>query len=405
LATTDDKLAHSKEDVQDTKASLASDEEFLLKLKEKCSMTDSEWEVRQKTRQMEMEAVSKALSTLSSDDAHDTFAKTFNPSLFQKQGLAQNARRSAAAKLLSSVARRYRNPQLAALAYGVRLDAFTKVKKAIDDMVAQLLKQKADEIKHRDFCVDEFNTNAMQLGKKQRNIVGLKAKIEDLEMSLKELTQALTKLKSEISEMQVQLKQAGQDREMQNNEFQTTVNDQRQTTKLLQAALKLLEGFYGQRSFVQQDQEQAGLAPQGFEEYKKNGASGSVMELIQQIIDDAKAVEAEAIRSEEDAQKAYEEFVKETNASIQAKSEDIVNKSDEKAAVEADLVEAKEELQGASAEHERLTQVRAELHGSCDFIMKNFDMRQAAHDEEVEALKQAKAILSGAKFAEFLQRV
>jgi len=69
-----------------------------------------------------------------------------------------------------------------------------------------------------------------------------------------------------------------------------------------------------QRSFVQQDQEQAGLAPQGFEEYKKNGASGSVMELIQQIIDDAKAVEAEAIRSDEDAQKAYEEFVKETNA-------------------------------------------------------------------------------------------
>ena len=52
-------------------------------------------------------------------------------------------------------------------------------------------------------------------------------------------------------------------------------------------------------------------------------------------------MEAEAIRAEEDAQKAYEDFVKETNASIEAKSEDIVNKSESKAKAEADLVEAK----------------------------------------------------------------
>jgi hypothetical protein len=30
------------------------------------------------------------------------------------------------------------------------------VKKAIDAMVSQLLTEKADEIKHKDFCVDEF---------------------------------------------------------------------------------------------------------------------------------------------------------------------------------------------------------------------------------------------------------
>ena len=36
-------------------------------------MTDSEWEERQKTRQLEMEACSKALAVLSSDDAHDLF--------------------------------------------------------------------------------------------------------------------------------------------------------------------------------------------------------------------------------------------------------------------------------------------------------------------------------------------
>ena len=46
-------------------------------------------------------------------------------------------------------------------------------------------------------------------------------------------------------------------------------------------------------------------------------------------------MEKDTIRDEEDAQKAYEDFVKDTNASIEAKSESIVNKSDEKAAVTA----------------------------------------------------------------------
>ena len=54
LADTDEKNAQAKEDIADTKKSLGADEEFLMMLKEKCSMTDGEWEERQKTRQLEM---------------------------------------------------------------------------------------------------------------------------------------------------------------------------------------------------------------------------------------------------------------------------------------------------------------------------------------------------------------
>merc|ERR1719491_1461709 len=125
--------------------------------------------------------------------------------------------------------------------------------------------------------------------------------------------------------------------------------------------------------------------------------------MIQQIITDAKAMEAEAIRSEEDAQKAYEDFVKETNNSIEAKSRDIVNKSEEKAKAEVELVDAKKAKEAAMLELEQLSNYNSELHQSCDFVIKNFDLRQTARDEEVEALRQAKAILSGAKFEEFLQ--
>merc|ERR1712087_924868 len=120
-------------------------------------------------------------------------------------------------------------------------------------------------------------------------------------------------------------------------------------------------------------------------------------------ISDAKAMEAEAIRSEEDAQKACEDFIKETNNSIEAKSRDIVNKSEEKSKNEGELVDAKKDKDAVVLELEQLSSYNAEFHQSCDFVLKNFDLRQTARDEGVEALRQAKAILSGAKFEEFLQ--
>jgi len=46
-----------------------------------------------------------------------------------------------------------------------------------------------------------------------------------------------------------------------------------------------------------------------------------------------------------------------------------------------------------------LQQYIAQLHGSCDFIVQNFDLRKAARENEVESLKNAKAVLSGADFA------
>jgi hypothetical protein len=139
LADTDEKNAQSKQDIEDTRSSLSADDAFLMMLKEKCSMTDSEWEERQKTRQLEMEACSKALAVLSSDDAHDLFTKTFNPSFVQKESSSNSDRRSQAMRLLKSVAKKTGNPRLATLAEAVKLDAFVRVKKAIDDMVVQLV--------------------------------------------------------------------------------------------------------------------------------------------------------------------------------------------------------------------------------------------------------------------------
>ena len=66
------------------------------------------------------------------------------------------------------------------------------------------LVQTDSEIKHTDFCTEEFD-----LYLRQKFI--LIASIEDLEISIKTLTDEIQGLKAEIAGMQVQLKHAGED--------------------------------------------------------------------------------------------------------------------------------------------------------------------------------------------------
>merc|ERR1719487_1805711 len=113
LGNTDEKLANDKQDLEDTQNSLAADRKFLANLKEKCQMFDQEFEERQKTRQEEIGAVSKAMSVLTDDDARDLFTKTFNPAAFLQTGsfLSTSERRNKAYDVLITAAKKAQNPQ------------------------------------------------------------------------------------------------------------------------------------------------------------------------------------------------------------------------------------------------------------------------------------------------------
>merc|ERR1719482_356555 len=218
-------------------------------------------------------------------------------------------------------------------------------------------------------------------------------------MQIDTLSKAIEVLKAEVAEMQVQMKRAGEDREKANKEFQMTVADQRATQKLLAAALNILKGFYEKAALVQTRAVAKSVngqaPPPGFKSYEKNAASGGVMGMMSGIINDAKAMEAEAIRGEESAQKQYEEFVKDSNLSIEEKTKDIVGKTEAKAKAEEAKVEAQTERDAVLGELEQLANENADLHKSCDFTLKNFELRQTAREEEIEALKQSIAMFSG----------
>merc|ERR1719248_536863 len=255
----------------------------------------------------------------------DLGTRTFNSASFL-QSSEERLKRSQAADVLKAVAQKVSSPRLAAFALRMRFDAFTKVKGAIDDMIAELTKQNADEIKQKDFCVDEFNTNQLQTEKKIREKTDLEALIDDLKNTIAKLTKEIAELEAAISDSQVQLKRAGEDRDAEAREFQQTVADQRATQKLLAAAMAVLKGFYDKdheeynlhKSLLQKP---AGPPPPpDFADYQKQ-PTGGVMGLMAQITKDAKAMEAEAFKDEEDSTSVYEAFVSESNKAIEAMKE------------------------------------------------------------------------------------
>jgi len=275
-------------------------------------------------------------------------------------------------------------------------------------MIDTLAKEQEDEVKHKDFCVDEINTNEKDTQTKEQEKGTLEAKIADLDETINKLKTKISELKATIADLQIQLKRASEDREKENSEFQVTVADQRATQKLLAGALNILKGFYEKAALVQvqhKKQPAGPPPPPGFKSYSNNAQSGGVMAMITQIIEDAKAMESDALKAEEEAQIAYETFVTETNASIDAATKESITCAENQAKAEAEKVETEMARDGVMDELVALAGENADLHKSCDYTLKNFDLRQEARQSEMEALKQALSILSGASFGAFVQTV
>merc|ERR1719327_2526527 len=235
------KLAEAKADMKATKTAYATDVAFLSDLGVKCQTLESDWAKRKKLRMDEIAAVGEAISILSSDEALDAQATTF--SLLQKSStsLMKEEVRSKAAKVL----KRFRHPEVVALlAMLSRDDPFAKVFAAIDDLLAKLKQQQADEVKHRDFCIDEFHQAESESAEKQHALKKVTADIADLVSQRNETETEVAELHDSIFLMKSELQRAGEDRVKENLEFQETVAAQMSVQMALAAAYEKLAAFY-----------------------------------------------------------------------------------------------------------------------------------------------------------------
>eukprot|EP00434_Breviolum_minutum_P044506 symbB.v1.2.039757.t1/scaffold6729.1/size15921/1 len=395
-ASADLEREQSKQDIKDTTAALEAD--GAVSTEEKCAAMDTDYDKRSKLRSEEQAAVSKTIQILTADEAHASFGKTFS----FLQVSSHDERQERAAAVLAAAGKKL-DARLTTLALTMKLDTFEKVKKAIDEMKADLKKQQAAEVEKKDWCTEELQKTTLQtedvLPKRDKSRTEQQkiVELETLQGKAADLKSNIKSLEAEVAEMNKQTQVAGQNREKENKEFQSVVMEQRQTQQLLQEASASLKRFYVKEApaFIQAKRSKAG-EPE-FKDYKEQSASFGVISMLQQLIADAKAMEVEATHAETSAQEDYEAFAKATTASIETKNKEIMTKEEQKGSTEASIVEARQGKQGLTDELAELATLMGELHDQCDTLLQQFDARQASRGDEMDALEQAKSMLSGAK--------
>merc|ERR1719223_373112 len=292
-----------------------------------------------------------------------------------------------------------------------QLDAFTKVKEEVDKLVVELNKQMSDEVEHRDWCIKEFATNDRETSAADDKKTSLETKKADLEKAIETLTSDIDAAKSAQAETEKQMKRASETREAENADFQQTIGDQRLTQAILKKALDRMKQVYAllQQRGLEPEQPGAphiqtsgthtdpGNGPARFTKYEQHAGGSRVVQMIEAVIADSAKLEDEAIASEQDGQTAYENFMQDSNKSILKNLQAITNMSESRAKAKASLSMAETDFKQAMQDLENLNDTAGDLHKNCDYLLKNFDARQAARAAEIDALKEAKAILSGMK--------
>merc|ERR1719310_635156 len=190
--------------------------------------------------------------------------------------------------------------------------------------MTELKQVQIDDDTKYEFCTSEIKSNEKQTAAKTDLKADLEQKIDDLTSTISTLTDEIAALKAEVAQTNVEMKAASENREAENKDFQVTVADQKATQAILKKATDRMKAFYG---FVQTNQPKQGT-------YEKHGGGNLVVSLLQSIIAESEDVEKKALNAENEAQKAYEEYIADSNEANAAAAANIANKSGAKATAE-----------------------------------------------------------------------
>jgi len=398
------KVAKAKEDVEATSATLAADQDFLARTLDGCGKEDAEYAKRSAARATEVTALSETLEILTGDEARSLFDKTIS-SFLQVGSVSavstsarQERAKTAAMQRILTTAKKNKNWSLASLAVRVRLDAFTKVKAAMDKMLAELRSQQQAEYEKGEACKKDLDATEDKIKEATNTKEDLDSKHTELSNNLETLAADIAALKKETADTEVALKSAGEQRKAANGLYQQSISDQRATIAILNMAAARLKKQYTLVQVHAHMQAAPPPAPSA-KAYEKGAGSGGVMQMLATIVADAVSVESELKINEQNEQKNYAEFVAGTTASIEANRNAIAEKEEQHAQASGEKSETEEASLANDASLAELNKLLTSTHTDCDWILKYFDMRQQSRKDEMNAIEEAKAILSGANFA------
>jgi len=411
-------LVTLKEDLDDTTKSLGEDTAFLKDLDNQCKTKEDEWAVRQKLRSEELVAIADTIKLLNDDDALELFKKTLPGSSFvQLDTSAQVTKQHALAALMqaSEGDKHDFRINLISMALKGKKVSFTKVVKMIDDMITLLGKEQVDDDNKKEYCGTLLDKTEDDLKSLELTVSDLGKAIADYKERIATTTDELAALADGIKSLDRQVAEATEARKEEHEENTETLASDNAAKGIIEVAKNRLNKFYNPKLYkppaeaamftqISLRRNVNGVAPppppETFGAYaKKGGESGGVINMLDTMVADLDKEMTEISTEEKENQAEYETFMGESAKKRAADAKSIEDKESAKADLEATLIASKEQKSAKTKEAMATAQFLSNVHGDCDWLLSNFDMRKQARAGEVDALKKGKAVLSGADFS------
>merc|ERR1719198_703383 len=121
--------------------------------------------------------------------------------------------------------------------------------------------------------------------------------------------------------------------------------------------------------------------------------------MIDLLVKDLDKEMTEATTEEKDAQADYESMMTDSAAKRATDSKTLTEKGVAKADMEGQLGAETEAKTSTGKELAATLEYIQSLHSECDWLLQYFDVRKTARASEIDALGQAKAVLSGSDYS------
>merc|ERR550514_864281 len=266
----------------------------------------------------------------------------------------------------------------------------------IDGMVGVLGGEGSGPDEQKGFCEKDLAKSEKEKADTESAIASSEAAIEEMTASSATLAEEIASPQAEVKALDKAVAESTEQRKEEHAEFLTFQTENNAAVQLVEKAKNHLYKFYRpnlhkEAPAKELTDEEKLLAASGASDMIATDApvmiAGTTQTVFVQLKDDA------APPPPPDTWGAYQKKDGKSNGVIAlmemlAKElEDGIteSKNEEKAAQETELSNIKGYI--------------TQLHANCDFLIENYDLRKAARANEVESLKNAKSVLSGANFA------
>merc|ERR1719375_2927399 len=308
----------------------------------------------------------------------------------------------------------------------------------IDDMVKLLGEEQIGDDAKKMYCEKQIDKTEDEVKELDHQIADLAKAIDDTKENIATLTEEIAALEAGIKELDKSVAEATATRKEEHDDFVAALAANTAAKDILGIAKNRLNKFYNPKLYKPPPKRElteaeritvnnggtlaptaapGGIAgtgitvfaqvdgappppPETFGAYKKQGAAnGGVMAMMDELEAELDKDIQEGKIDEKNAQEEYEEFIADSAEKRAEDAKAIEDKIAAKAGAEVDLQKMTEEKKEKTMESMAKAETLKDLHGACDWLLENFSTRKEARAGEIDALKKAKAALSGADYS------